>query len=107
MHINQNKVIKFKEIENGLYALTVNSLKPKTSVMNYLSYFNSVKESKTNFLKREIEGANKAKNLYQHINIPDNKFFLHLVQTYYFRNSPVTPNDVERATIIYRPDLSF
>ena len=57
-------MIKFKEIENGLYALTVNSLKPKTSVINYLSYFNSVKENKANFSKREIEGANKVRKLH-------------------------------------------
>ena len=57
-------MIKFKEIENGLYTLTINSLKPKTSVINYLSYFNSVKENKANFSKREIEGANKVRKLH-------------------------------------------
>jgi len=39
--------------------------------------------------------------------MPGNTFFLHLVQTNYFRNSPVTPDDAQRATIIYRPNLSF
>jgi len=107
VHISQNKVIKFKEVKNGLYVLTVNPLKPKTLVMNYSSYFNSVKENKANFSKREIEGANNARKLYRHINMPGNKFFLHLVKTNYFRNSPVTPDDVERATMIYGPDLSF
>ena len=107
VHIEENKVIKFKEAKNGLYVLNVNPLKTKTSVINYLSYFSSVTENKANFSKREIEGANKARKLYRHINMPGNIFFLHLVQINYFRNSPVTPDDVQRATIIYGPNSSF
>ena len=95
------------EVNNGLYVLTVNPLKTKTSVINYLSFFSSVRENKSNFTKKEIEGANKARILYRHINMPGNNFFHHLVKNNYFRNSPVTPNDVENAMTIYGPDLSF
>jgi len=74
VHVEADKVIKFNEIKNGLYVPNVNPLKTKTSVINYLSFFSTVDENKANFTKREIEGANKARTLYRHINMPGNNF---------------------------------
>jgi len=107
VRISKQQVIKFNEVKNGLYVLHVNPLKPKNSIISYLTYFTTVEENKNNFTKREIEGANRARRLYWHINMPGNDYFLHLVEPNFFRNSPVTPDDVKRAIAIYGPDITF
>jgi len=42
-----------------------------------------------------------------HINMPGHKYFLHLLENNFFCNSPVIPDGVKRALIIYGPDISF
>jgi len=109
VHINKEKVLKFRQVENGLFMLVnfkLNLTHSNYSIDNY-SFLTLVSENKKSFTKREIEGANKARKLYHHINMPDHNFFIKLIESNYFRNSPVTVQDAKRAMLIYGTDLAF
>ena len=56
------------------------------------------------FHHREIEGAEKARDLYEKIGRPSEKYFQHVLVNHLVRNCSVTVDDIKRALITYGPD---
>jgi len=93
---------RFKEVSSGLYLLE-NPKNIKHSVDNY-SLFNLDRHNDVIFTKRQLKQAALAKQLYSHCNCPGYNLFIRLIQNNYFRNSPITIEDVKRSLEIYGRD---
>ena len=68
MHVAKDKVMKFKEVQSGLYTWipgsTDNIYNKKNSSYSFLSL---VSDNKNKFTRREIKQAEKARELYRYI----------------------------------------
>ena len=104
VHFHQgsdHKVLKFKEMECGLFILDrVRQVDCKEKI----TFLNLDNDNKLYYTKREIASADAARNL--SCNIPGYNKFQTLVDKGYFRNSPVTGQDVHRAIAIYGMETS-
>ena len=58
------------------------------------------------FTRREIQDADKARELHAKIGRPGQKRFEKLVANNYILNCPVIVSDVKRALLIYGPDVA-
>ena len=106
VHLDDGSVMCFREVDSGLYMLTHNST--NTAVNHYSSTFITlVDDLKSLYTKRELEGAERTRKLCHHINMPNYKKFMRLIEANYFRNNPVTVDDVKRALHIYGPDTAY
>jgi hypothetical protein len=56
------------------------------------------------FHRREIEGADKARDLYVKLGRPSQQRFEYLLANHLINNCPVTADDARRALLIYGPD---
>ena len=64
-------------------------------------FLSTVKENKKYFTRNEIEGADRARDLQQHLDWPPDQYIIDQLQHNQITNCPVTPDDVKRATEIY------
>ena len=96
-----DKVFKFIECIDGLYYLDTN-LKSKSTVSNY-SFINTVEGNKSQFTKRDIAGADRAREIQGQLAWPSDTAFQTIVNNNLINNSPITPDDVQRATYIHGP----
>ena len=92
------KVLAFEEMDTGLYVLNPNNTK---DLVNNYSYLNIEPRHEELYTRREIQAAKDARKLYQHANMPGYDRFLKLVESNYFRDSPVTVQDVRRSLELY------
>ena len=99
MHLPNNAVLRFIEHDNGLYLL-VPSINPTTKLPIY-SYNRAV------FTRRELEGADRARQLYRTIGRPSQRKFEAILDCGSILNCPVTKSDAQCANIIYGPDLAY
>jgi len=106
VHLGQDKKLLFTPKGNGLYLLS--NISVLTTNKNIMCYTNLslVSENKSMFTRRQIQGAEHARTLYKSINKPGYAKFLRLLQNNYFRDSPVTTDNVKRAVFIYGRDVS-
>jgi hypothetical protein len=65
----------------------------------------TVASQKAMFSQREIKAADAARELYRKIGRPAESEFQRILKQHLIMNCPVTPNDAERAHIIYGPTL--
>ena len=100
IHIGNGKIMQFQELEEGLYMFRPES---QTSAFSYLTL---VSANEGDFLKRKVAGAKQAQELYRKIGYPGYKKFFKLLEKNYFRNCPVTTDDVKRVLYIYAVDLA-
>ena len=103
MHLSKSHIIQFKEIDSGLFVLE-NGLQ-QVSNKTY-SFLNLVRTNKLYYTKREVQWADQARRLYINCNTPGYARFLALVEQNYFRNFPITSDDVQRALHIYEEEPS-
>jgi hypothetical protein len=109
VHRSDGSLMKFKETENGLYVHDTadpagsNSISPP--VVDY-SLLATVAAHKAEFTRREIEGADRARELYHKLGRPSQQDFEAWINKGLIRNCPVTALDAKRATYIYGPDYA-
>ena len=107
MHLPSNMVLCFIEHENGLYLL-VPSVNPTTKLPIYsYSCVSTIADNCAVFTRRELEGANRARQLYRTIRCPSQRKFEAILDRGSILNCPVTKADAECANIIYRPNLAY
>ena len=53
-------------------------------------------ENRPNYSKRELQGADMARDLHLKIGYPGYQKFFKLLETYFFRNCPLTSDDAKR-----------
>ena len=107
MHLPNNAVLRFIEHDNGLYLL-VPSVNPTTKLPIYsYSCVSTVVDNCAVFTRRELEGADRARQLYCTIRRLSQQKFEAILDRGSILNCPVTKADAQRANIIYGPDLAY
>ena len=107
MHLPNNAVLRFIEHDNGLYLL-VPSVNPTTKLPIYsYSCVSTVADNCAVFTRRELEGADCARQLYRTIGHPSQRKFEAILDRGSILNCPVTKADAQHANIIYGPDLAY
>jgi hypothetical protein len=104
VHLDDGKVLKFKEVESGLYLLSSSDKFTKQKVSAY-SYLTLVKANKSNFSKRELRRADIAREFRRRLDYPGYRKYFKLLESNYFRDCPITVEDGKRALHIYGPDV--
>jgi len=108
VHRSDGSIMQFIEYRSGLYyhdaaaAVQPNS---NENVIDY-SFVSTVANNKAQFPRRETEGADKARALYQKIGRPSQQQFEQILAKNLIRNCPVTVDDAKRALLIYGPDVA-
>ena len=87
VHMDDGKVLKFKEVESGLYLLSSidNFSNQKTNAYSYLTL---VKANKSDFTKRQLKRADIAGDFRRKIGYPGYRKYFKLLETQHFRNFP-------------------
>ena len=105
------KPIEFKMLRNGLYFFDAKNGLASVTAKNAITFYpynfaQIVSENKKNFTRREIQGADDAKELYKSIGMPSYAKFFSLLQSNFFRNCPVTLGDAKRCIKIYGKEIA-
>jgi hypothetical protein len=105
VHRQDGTVMKFREYRTGLYYYDASAITndTRTPVTDYC-FVQTVQANKRMFHRREIEGADRARNLYVKLGRPSQQHFEHLLANHLINNCPVTADDAKRAITIYGPD---
>ena len=98
-----DEVYKFEECVDGLYYWDSNN-KPKASVSHY-SLLNTVDDNKTLYCKKDVKGANHARNVQAIIAWPTDQEYTNIISNNQIMNSKVTVDDIHHASHIYGPAL--
>ena len=108
VHVSNDTIIKFSECGNGLYYFDTSTIRNtnKNNVTEY-SFLSTVKENKTYFHKREIEGADNARILQQLLNWPSTQNFKEIIASNQLRNCNTTVDDINRAEALYGPTVAM
>jgi hypothetical protein len=103
VHKVDGTIMKFTEYVTGLYYF--DAANQPTTNTGY-TFVTTVAGNKKRFHRREIEGADRARELYGKIGRPSYQHFEHILKHNLIRNCPVTVDDAKRAQIIYGPDIA-
>ena len=103
VHIDELTVLKFEEVESGLYLLRKNNCTNKN--VSAYSFLTLVRANKADFTTRQVKRADIAREFRKHLSYPGYKKYFKLLQSNYFRNCPITVDDAKRALHIYGPDV--
>ncbi len=109
MHVHRadGTIMKFQEYRTGLYYFDTDAptlINPtKTNQQDYL-FLNTVAGNKGEYTRGEIQGADRARELYRKILRPSQQEYTEILQNNLIRNCPVTSDDAKRALKIYGPD---
>jgi hypothetical protein len=104
VHLEEGKTIKFKEIGFGLYLFDNKGVNNKSSISGY-SFLTLVRANKTNFTRRELQGADKAIEFHRKVGLPGYNKFFKLLESNYWKDCPITTDDAKRALHIYGKDV--
>ena len=85
VHIDDGKVLKFAEVESGLYLLKNIKIETNKKVSAY-SYLTLVKENRSNFTEKQLKRADSAREFRRKLEYPGYKRCFHLLEKNYFRN---------------------
>ncbi|KAG7347353.1 reverse transcriptase RNA-dependent DNA polymerase [Nitzschia inconspicua] len=118
---NDGSVLLFREYKNGLYyhdytdpsfvepapspALPAPSSLALTSDTPACSLLQTVRENKARFTRREVDAADRARDLYVKLHRPGQDQFEDLLAHNRIRNCPITVDDARRAITIYGPEV--
>jgi hypothetical protein len=113
IHRTNGTVMKFKEHINGLYffdtleAIATESNDTATTDANHstgvFTLVNTVDSNKSLFVSREIEAADKARELYRKLGRPSQATFESIIAKNLITNCPITVDDIKRVALIYGP----
>ena len=92
------KIIIFKQMKNGLYA--------HNTTDREIVLVNTVEENMNKYTQRQINNANKARELYGIIGYPSTKDFKNMVTNNLINNCPITIEDIKIAEDIYGPNIA-
>ena len=104
VHMDNGKILKFVEVESGLYLLKVINVDTKQKISAY-SFLTLVKANRNDFTKRQLIRADKARSFCKKIGYPGYKKYFKLLEKQYFQNCPITVEDAKTALHIYGPDI--
>ncbi len=109
VHCQNGTLMKFKEYKSGLYYLDTAASQTQSNLtrtgQDYL-FLNTVAANKGTYTRREIEGADKARELYAKLGRPSQQHFEYILANNLINNCPVTADDAKRAITIYGPDTA-
>ena len=110
VHKVDGSLMIFLEYHSGLYfhdtlAPHCTSNQSSATITNY-TLVNTVAKNKSLFTRREIKGADQARELYRKIGYPSEKFFQNILSRNLIHNCPITAEDAKQALAIYGPDLA-
>ena len=97
----------FVEHTNGLYLLLPSAHCTTKFPAHSYSCVSTVTDNRAVFTCRELEGADRARQLYRTIRRPSQQKFETILDHGSILNCPVTKVDAQRANIIYRHDLAY
>jgi hypothetical protein len=97
--------MKFIEHKDGLYYYET-QLHPPTVTTGVHTLIQTVEENRKFFVKREIEAADKARELYRKLGRPSQQKFEDILAKNIITNCPITVDDAKRALLIYGPDIA-
>ena len=105
VHRKNGSLMKFTEFKNRLYFYDVpNCNNTKAHVSDY-SFVTTVENNKSIFTHREIQGADKARDLYVKLGRPGQSHFEDLLGSRYVLNCDVSVADAKCALFIYGPEI--
>ena len=104
VHLPNGIVMKFLEFESGLYYH--DGSHNLEQVVNPYSFLQSVSDPRTLYHRRELVGADWARDLYIKLGRPSQRRFEHILRQRLINNCPVTVEDAQRARHIYGPDIA-
>ena len=107
VHLQDGSVLRFVEYTNGLYLLLPSANPSIKSPCQHYSCVSTVAENRAVFTCRELEAADRARELYRIIGRPSQRKFEAILDQGSILNCPVTRADAHRANIIYGPDLAY
>ena len=107
VHLPDGSFLRFVEHLDGLYLL-VPSVNLTTNPPNYsYSCVSTVADNHAAFTRRELEGADRARQLYRTIGRPSQRQFEAILDRGSILNCPITKADAQCTNIIYGPDLAY
>lgn len=106
VHKKDGTIMKFMEHPSGLYYHDTSSTITSSPSVSAYSMLTTVEDNKRHFTRREIQGADRARELYRKLGRPSEKSFQHYLTKNLVRNSPVTAEDAKRALVIYGPEVA-
>jgi Reverse transcriptase (RNA-dependent DNA polymerase) len=105
IHKQGGGIIKFREHDDGLYVFDTHLKSPEVPILP-CTLVQTVAQNKEHFVSREIEQADKARDLYRKLGRPSQQKFEDIISKNVITNCPITVDDARRAHIIYGPDLA-
>ena len=106
VHMDDGGILKFKEVESGIYFLSSSNNFNKQKVSVY-SYITLVKANKSNFTRRQLRKADMAREFREKIGYPGNRKSFKLLEINYFRNFPLPIEDAKRSLHKHGPDVEI
>ena len=102
VHLHDGTILNFKQVASGLFLLTDNKYFNKC--LKAYSCLTLVTANKSQFSRRELEGIERARQLYKHIGMPGYSTFKYMLENNLIHNCPVTVEDVQRCIYVYGED---
>ena len=108
VHRKDGSKIKFTEYSSGLYYYEVpKKKKDKLDIeLDDYCFVTTVTQNKKMFTRREIEAADRARDLYAKIGRPSQERFEKILSENSIINCPVTVSDAKRVLTIYGPEVA-
>jgi hypothetical protein len=106
VHRTDGSTMKFTEHSDGLYFFDT-CLQTTDLSIGKFSFVKTVAQNKSIFVNREIEAADKARELYRKLGRPSQKQFEEIIGKNVITNCPITIDDARRAILIYGPDIAI
>ena len=98
--------LDFNPCDKGLYYLDSSKLDLNNVFQHqnfHLNLLSTVSQNKQYWTKREIQGAEEARKLQEHLSWPGTSTLKSYLQRNLINNTSITPDDVGRATAIFGP----
>ena len=108
VHVSDERVVKFKEVGNGLYIWNPEDEETKLSNKKISSYsfLTLVEANKRNFTRRELKRADDCRRLFINLGMPGYRKFYKMIETNQIRDCPLTTDDAKRCLHIYGPEIA-
>jgi hypothetical protein len=100
-----NKIVKFKQFSNGLYAMDPNDKKSYEITNQPHQFMNSVNENMQFISPRQQKRAHRARDLYVAMGTPTVDDLKAMIRMNLIKNNEVTTTDVNLAEKIFGPDI--
>lgn len=105
VHRKDGSEMKFREFHSGLYYFDVATSKPTSANVSPYCLVQTVASIKSMYHRREIEAADRARELYVRLGRPSQKHFEFLLRNKLITDCNLTADDAKRAVEIYGPDI--